>query len=162
MQQKLNCQERRQKVQPVMQPGCNDRNRKSPGVSRKRTVSGTKQDSGGRGRKPNPHRGGATRPKGEPGPAGPQGPKGDKGERGDTGPVGATGERGPGGDTGPAGPQGPKGETGAAGPVGATGPQGPKGDPGRHKSVFVWGRRALLRQTAMAGSRIQMAHSSPD
>ncbi|EFX10273.1 hypothetical protein ECO5101_17390, partial [Escherichia coli O157:H7 str. G5101] len=38
--------------------GCNDRNRKSPGVSRKRTVSGTKQDSGGRGRKPNPHRGG--------------------------------------------------------------------------------------------------------
>ncbi|OSM83371.1 tail fiber protein [Escherichia coli SHECO003] len=24
---------------------------------------------------------------------------------------------------------------------------------GRHKSVFVWGRRALLRQTAMAGSR---------
>ncbi len=31
---------------------------KSPGVSRKRTVSGTKQDSGGRSRKQNPHRGG--------------------------------------------------------------------------------------------------------
>ncbi|EOJ7070338.1 collagen-like protein, partial [Escherichia coli] len=25
-----------------------------------------------------------------------------------------------------------------------------------------WGRETLLRQTAMAGSRIQMAHSSPD
>ncbi len=198
VQQKLNCQERRQKVQPVMQPGMQRPQQKKPGVSRKRTVSGTKQDSGGRGRKPNPHRGGTSRPKGEQGPAGPQGPKGDKGERGDTGPVGATGERGPRGDTGPAGPQGPKGdrgergetgltgnagpqgpkgdtgaagpagpqgpkgETGAAGPVGATGPQGPKGDQGRHKSVFVWGRRALLRQTAMAGSRIQMAHSSPD
>ncbi|WXO59313.1 phage tail tape measure protein [Escherichia coli] len=33
---------------------------------------------------------------------------------------------------------------------------------GRHKSVFVWGRRALLRQTAMAGSRVQMVRSSPD
>ncbi len=151
-----------------MQPGCNDRNRKSPGVSRKRTVSGTKQDSGGRSRKPNPDRGGASRAKGEPGPAGPQGPKGDKGERGDTGPAGPQGPKGdrgergetgltgdagpqgPKGDTGtagpagPAGPQGPKGETGVAGPVGATGPQGPKGDPGETQIRFRLGSGNII------------------
>ncbi|EOC3858512.1 phage tail protein, partial [Escherichia coli] len=33
---------------------------------------------------------------------------------------------------------------------------------GRRKYGSVWGRETLLRQTAMAGSRIQMAHSSPD
>ncbi len=56
--------------------GCNDRNRKSPGVSRKRTVSGTKQDSGGRGRKPNPHRGGTSRAKGGTGAHWPSGAEG--------------------------------------------------------------------------------------
>ncbi|EKI30300.1 tail fiber protein, partial [Escherichia coli ARS4.2123] len=52
------------------------RNRKSPGVSRKRTVSGTKQDSGGRGRKPNPHRGGTSRAKGGTGARGSSGAEG--------------------------------------------------------------------------------------
>ncbi len=82
VQQMLNCQERRQKVQPVMQPGdATTATEKSPGVSRKRTVSGTKQDSGGRGRKPNPHRGGdPPGPKGGTGgPPALRGPKGDKG-----------------------------------------------------------------------------------
>ncbi|EKH04648.1 tail fiber protein [Escherichia coli FRIK920] len=33
---------------------------------------------------------------------------------------------------------------------------------GRHKYGSVWGRETLLRQTAMAGSRVQMVRSSPD
>ncbi|EOS3010660.1 phage tail protein, partial [Escherichia coli] len=40
--------------------------------------------------------------------------------------------------------------------------RGRKATRGRHKYGSVWGRETLLRQTAMAGSRIQMAHSSPD
>lgn len=166
VQQKLNCQERRQKVQPVMHPGMQrpqqNRIAAEDAVNRIPTVVGPPG------------------PKGEPGPAGPQGPKGDKGERGDTGPVGATGERGPAGDAGPAGPQGPKGdrgergetgltgnagpqgpkgdtgaagpagpqgpkgETGAAGPVGATGPQGPKGDPGETQIRFRLGPASII------------------
>ncbi len=200
VQQKLNCQERRQKVQPVMQPGCNDRNRKSPGVSRKRTVSGTKQDSGGRSRKPNPDRGGASRAKGNRVPRVLRGRReikesvatparqgqpvkggrqvmlvrqarrgrkatGRAGRDRSDGRCRSTGSKGRyryGRPGRPGRPTGTERRNRCGWPGGGNRTSGAEGRPGRHKSVFVWGRRALLRQTAMAGSRIQMAHSSPD
>ncbi len=119
---------RRQKVQPVMQPGMQRPQQKKARESAESAQSAEQSRIAAEeavNRIPTVV--GPPGPKGEQGPAGPQGPKGDKGERGDTGPVGATGERGP------------KGETGAAGPVGATGPQGPKGDPGETQIRFRLG-----------------------
>ncbi len=201
VQQKLNCQERRQKVQPVMQPGMQRPQQKKARESAESAQSAEQSRIAAEEAVNRiPHRGGASRAKGgnrvprvlrgrreikesvaTPARQG-QPVKGGPSRRYWSGrPAGAERRQGRAGrdrSDGRCRSTGSKGRYRCGRPGRPTGterrnrcgwPGGGQPDlrdrratRGRHKSVFVWGRRALLRQTAMAGSRIQMAHSSPD